>query len=294
MKTILSAGSRAGSCVALSAAILVAVASFLGGCQPQPQTDEALNERVVALEKSLAEVSQKLDENQKILMTQLGHVKVAQQSMIRRGLLVSPELMEKPIGIGEQTTVRVGGAPSLGPTNAAVEVVEYGEFQCPFCMKADSFLADVVEEFPGQVRVAFKHYPIARHKMSVNAGRAAWAAQQQGKFWEMHDALFSARGKLDEDVIRAHAEAVGLDMEKFEEDYNSHAATRAVYDDRREAKANGVKGTPSFYVNGKFMGGQPEGVRKGIRNALRDQEKAAQAREAAKAKAAQLKAAAGS
>lgn len=264
--------------------MLAAVSSFLFGCtsqQPQePQTDAALEQKVSNLERSLAEIRKELQTNQAQLLTNLRQVKGAQQTMIRRGILIDPGSMERPMKVGEQTGVRIGEAPTLGPDTATVEIVEFGEFQCPFCMKSSSFLRELVEEYPGQVRVAFKHYPISRHKMSADAAKAAWAAQQQGKFWEMHDLLFSSRGKLDDDVIRGHAEAIGLDMDKFDEDSGSYLATKLVFDDRREAKLAKLKGTPSFYVNGRFAGGNLGDVRKVVQKAVESQAAALKKHEA--------------
>lgn len=249
------------------AALVLGVAWVLVGCQPAPQNDE-LNAKVAALETSLSEVVTNMAADQKALLREFQKVKATQMTMIRRGALIAPELMEKQVNIGEQTDVSVAGAPVLGDLLSPVEVVEFGEFQCPYCMKHSDFLATIVEQHPGRVRAAFRHFPIGRHKMAVPAARAAWAAQQQGKFWEMHDALFAARGKFTPESIREIAEGLGLDMELYDLHVASYASERAVYADRKDGKRLGVKGTPAYYVNGKYFGGEPEAVIRAIDNAL--------------------------
>ena len=135
-------------------------------------------------------------------------------------------------------------------------------------MKYASALRDLTEQYPGKVRVGFKHYPLNKHEMALHAAKASWAAQQQGKFWEMHDALFGARGQLDPLIIRAQAQAIGLDMAQFDEDLASPLAAKAVFTDRRAGKKAGTKGTPSFYVNGRFYGGSLGAVEKAIKGQL--------------------------
>lgn len=240
----------------------------LMGCQGTPSQDESLNERLAALDQAVADLKTQIAQNQKEIIKQFRGVKGGQQTMIRRGVVINPKSAPKIVTRGDKTDIRIGRAPSLGDPSAPVEVVEFAEFQCPYCMKHAGILQELTEEYPGKVRTGFRHYPLTRHKQAVNAGRAAWAAQRQGKFWEMHDALFSSRGKLDMDVIRGHAEAIGLDMDEFNSDFESSDALDAVFADRKAGRSAGVKGTPTFYVNGILVGNDPNQVRRVIEKEL--------------------------
>lgn len=258
MSKFLSAGTRA---IAVGLTTLVVL-----GCQPQQ--DQELNQKVAALETAVAELKSDIFKNQKTILKEFKKTRGDHQTMIRRGVVIAPQLAEAPMRVGQQKDVSLGTAPSLGPVEATIEVVEFGEFQCPYCMRHEKALAELVEEYPGKVRAGFKHYPMAKHAMALPAARASWAAQQQDKFWEMHDLLFADRGKLDEAVILGHAKALGLDMEKFQADFEGEESHTQVFKDRRAGKAAGVKGTPTYFVNGKFAGADPDTVRAVINKQL--------------------------
>ncbi len=250
----------------VSVGVVVLTAGVLVGCQPQ--RDEALDERLAALDKTVAELRTEIHANQARILKEFRGVKGGQQTMIRRGIVVVPDSQKKPILVGDNTHLPMGDAPTLGDPGAPVEVIEFAEFQCPFCMKHQTLLRDLVEEYPGKVRSGFKHFPLSKHKQAVYAGKAAWAAGRQDKFWEMHDLLFSARGKLNADAIDGYAEELGLDMDAFKADVASGNATQAVFTDRKAGHRSGVKGTPSFYVNGRYFGNDPAAVREAIEAAL--------------------------
>jgi protein-disulfide isomerase len=143
-------------------------------------------------------------------------------------------------------------APRKGPDVAAVTVVEFADFQCPFC-KANAGLSDqLLKEFPNDVRFAFKHFPLGKHAQAQDAARAAWAAQQQGKFWEMHDMIYASDlQQLSPEVLSGFAEKLGLDMDKYRVDLDSTSAAMAVSVDKMLGKSFKVGGTPTYYVNGK-------------------------------------------
>lgn len=154
-------------------------------------------------------------------------------------------------------------APRKGPPVAAVTVVEFADFQCPFC-KANAGLSDqLLREFPNDVQFAFKHFPLGKHRQAQAAARASWAAHQQGKFWEMHDAIYASDPQaLSPEVLRGFAEQIGLDMAKYDADLASPAAAQAVGMDKMLAKSFKVGGTPTYYVNGKrVQGASPADVR---------------------------------
>lgn len=146
------------------------------------------------------------------------------------------------------------GRPSLGPDDALVTVVEFSDFQCPFCSK----LAPIIHDLPGRhdgVRVEFRQLPLPMHEQARPAAIASLAAHRQGKFWEMHDALFEADGKLDDDAIMEMADDIGLDLDQFQHDLNDEAVAAMVDEDMALARQLGVSGTPSSFVNGMFLSG---------------------------------------
>ena len=148
-----------------------------------------------------------------------------------------------------------GDEPQIGPDDALVTVVEYSDFQCPFCAKVTSPLKDAMEAFEGDVRLIFKHYPLPGHTLAPAAARASWAAHQQGKFWEMHDLLFANQKALDDKSLQDYAKQLGLDVAKFDADRNSDAAAAAVDSDYGSGGKAGATGTPYFLVNGRPYSG---------------------------------------
>ena len=136
--------------------------------------------------------------------------------------------------------------------SGAVELLEYGDFQCPYCRDAVRSIERVLARLDGRVRFVYRHFPVtARHPRAQAAAEAAEAAAAQGRFWEMHDALFAADPKAleDDDVVRL-AREIGLDVARFEEELRSGAHAAAVAEDRSAGEAAGVQGTPAFFVGG--------------------------------------------
>ncbi len=150
----------------------------------------------------------------------------------------------------------VDGSPRRGAEGASITIVEFSDFECPFCAKASEALARTVLEYPEQVALVFKNFPLSIHPTSEMAARAGFAAAKQGKFWEMHDTLFSAQGSpLDRERILTMAIGLGMDTAAFEKDMGSPEATAALQADRRLGEQLGVDGTPTLYVNGRKLAG---------------------------------------
>jgi protein-disulfide isomerase len=155
---------------------------------------------------------------------------------------------------GERYDVELrGDEPVKGPDDALVTIVEFTDFQCPFCAKADRLLDDVLDSYDDDVRLIYKHYPLTFHARAMPAARAAWAAHQQGKFWEMHDWLYDQKGDLS--GVQDQVEALGLDWDRFTRDMASEAAAKEIDDDFLAGGLVGVTGTPAFVVNGRFYRG---------------------------------------
>ena len=146
-----------------------------------------------------------------------------------------------------------GDEPQLGPDDALVTIIEFADYQCPYCAKAAGPLKAIVKKYDGDVRVIYKHFPLPMHRQATPAAKAGWAAHQQGQFWPMHEHLFATKGSLD--AAMKKAQELGLDVDKFAADLESEAAAEAVDDDMKSGSMLGVRGTPAFVVNGHMYSG---------------------------------------
>lgn len=145
-------------------------------------------------------------------------------------------------------------SPWRGAKDAPVVIVEWADFECPFCGAASPILDKLLLQFPDSVRLVFKNYPLSAHEHSEIAARAAVAAGKQGKFWEMHDALFAnQQGGLDRNVIMRLAAENKLDEKKFVADMDSEGVADAVNRDRKQAEKLELRGTPMIYINGRHF-----------------------------------------
>jgi protein-disulfide isomerase len=154
-----------------------------------------------------------------------------------------------------------------GPGRAPVTLVKYSDFQCLHCGRAYSMLKTLLAELPDMFRLVFRHFPLVpEHPHAGVAARAAEAAARQGRFWQMHDALFENQRFLDADALRSYAETLGLDLEQFGRDLNDVAITARVERHIASGRASGVRGTPTLFLNGRPYGDawDLDALRKGI------------------------------
>ncbi|MCP5003148.1 MAG: DsbA family protein, partial [Planctomycetes bacterium] len=140
---------------------------------------------------------------------------------------------------------------SQGPGDALITIVQFSDFQCPSCAKAALLVTQVRETYSGQVRWIFKNYPLPFHKDARLAHKAALAAREQGKFWEMHDILFASQGKIKRLDLLEYAKLSGLDIEKFIATLDSDGLNLIIENDIEEGNALYVRGVPTFIINGK-------------------------------------------
>ena len=153
-----------------------------------------------------------------------------------------PEPLTPPLGPDDHVD---------GPSDAPLELVMYGDFQCPFCTAAQPILARVRSRLDGRLRFAFRHYPLRTiHPDAERAAEAAEAAAAQDAFWAMHDALYGQRGKLGEDDVVRAAQQIGLDGARIRADLQAGTHAARVQADVASGDAGGVGGTPTFFVNG--------------------------------------------
>lgn len=151
--------------------------------------------------------------------------------------------------------------PARGPENAPITIVEFSEYQCPFCGRVTPTLKALEQKYAGKVRVVFKDFPLPNHLQAPKAAEAAHCAGDQGKYWELHDRLFANQQQLQIADLKKHAAAVGLDQAKFDQclDAGTHAAN--VQADVDLGAEMGVQSTPTLYINGRIVtGAQPAAV----------------------------------
>jgi protein-disulfide isomerase len=151
----------------------------------------------------------------------------------------------------KKVAIDTADAPVRGAPMAKVTIVEFSDFECPYCGRAHPALSTLLSEFDGQVNLVFKNFPLEGHKNSMPAARASVAAQLQGKFWPVADALFEHQRELSTDKIREIAQRAGLDMARFDADVASAAVQQRVDNDKKEGASLGIQGTPSLFVNGR-------------------------------------------
>ena len=147
--------------------------------------------------------------------------------------------------------ISLEGSPSRGPETAPVTIVEFADFECPFCQRIAPELDALWEKRQTAVRFVYKFMPLSMHPHGEASARAAIAAQAQGKFWEMHDKLFTSGDHLDDVDLLKYAAALGLDLDRFRADMQSPATKARLDADRKLGDALQVKGTPTIFINGR-------------------------------------------
>ncbi|MGH7463883.1 MAG: DsbA family protein [Longimicrobiales bacterium] len=145
---------------------------------------------------------------------------------------------------------------AAGPDDAPVTLVEYGDFECPYCGRAHPIVHAIREQLGAELRFVFRHFPMTEvHPHAQHAAEAAEAAAEQGRFWEMHDALFSHQRQLDDDDLIRYGQEIGLDTRRVQAELEAGAYTQRVRDDFRSGVRSGVNGTPTFFLNGHRFDG---------------------------------------
>jgi protein-disulfide isomerase len=151
--------------------------------------------------------------------------------------------------------ISIQQAPVKGPESARVTIVEWSDFQCPFCRRVGPTIEQIRQVYPDDVRFAFMHLPLRSHPKAPAAHAAAEAAHQQGRFWEMHDLIFENQAEMSPEKYVEYAREIGLDVERFQRDVASSEVKSRIDADKNQAASLGVTGTPSFFVNGRFVSG---------------------------------------
>lgn len=161
------------------------------------------------------------------------------------------EPIRVPIPMNEKDSI-------IGAKDAPITIVEFSDFQCPYCARAYKTVKELLKEYEGKIKIVFKHFPLQFHKQARPASLAALCAGEQGKFEAMHDWLFEHRTKLNEDGFKQAAEELGLDMEKFNACFSQKTYDDFINKTMEEAQKMGVSATPTFFINGRMLqGAQP-------------------------------------
>jgi protein-disulfide isomerase len=160
--------------------------------------------------------------------------------------------MSRSTGSTGTLTIPVGPRDHVqGPANAPITLVEYGDFQCPYCRQAYPIVKQVQEQLGGRLRFAFRNFPLTRiHPQAEHAAEAAEAAAAQGAFWQMHDRLFERQFALEDENLVEYATELGLDGDRLAGELAAGTHRDRVRDDFMSGVKSGVNGTPTFYING--------------------------------------------
>jgi Protein-disulfide isomerase len=143
-----------------------------------------------------------------------------------------------------------------GSLSAPVVLIMYGDYECSYCGNAYYILRDLKKELKDKLTIVFRNYPIVElHRHAMHAALAAETADQLGKFWEMHDILYENQQHLHDDSLVQYAKEIGLDEKKFEENFGNEASVRKVNEDISSGNRFGVRGTPTFFINGQYYSG---------------------------------------
>ncbi|NES81996.1 MAG: thioredoxin domain-containing protein [Moorea sp. SIO2B7] len=170
-----------------------------------------------------------------------------QEEIQQRRQAFLQQMFTKPVSV-------IGNSPTTGATDNKIVLVEFSDFQCPFCAQAHQTVKEFIDKHGDKVTFTYKNLPlISIHPQALPAAKAAWAAFQQGKFWEYEDALFQQQDKLGEQLYIAIAEILDLDLEQFNRDRNSQVATAAIAEDLNLAQTLAINGTPFFLLNDQIL-----------------------------------------
>jgi protein-disulfide isomerase len=223
----------------LSASFLMPAPAFAQS-KPKPKVDPALEQQVLeVLRKNpevIYQVLKKFGEEQRA--EQERKVKAEQVAAIQK-LFQDPKTL-------------IAASPTIGSTSNKILLVEFSDFQCPYCSKSQEILKQFMAKHKDKVTLVFKNFPLTQvHPEALPAARAAWAAQQQGKFWEYHDELFANQAKLSNNFYLDTAKKLKLNLAKFQSDYA--IADTAILNDFKLGRAVDVQGTPTLILNGMVV-----------------------------------------
>ena len=160
------------------------------------------------------------------------------------------EAANQPLAPELAAKIAQGKVPAFGPADAKVTVVEFSDFQCPYCSRAATVVDQIKEKYGTRVRFVFRQFPLPMHENARGAAEAALAANAQGKFWEFHDKMFQNQSKLSRDSLEGFAKEAGLDVAAFKKALDSKTYAADVDSDMKLGESVAVNGTPTMFING--------------------------------------------
>jgi protein-disulfide isomerase len=185
----------------------------------------------------------------------------AQRDEQDRAALLDQLRKDQPLTVmltAPRVEVKSAGHPELGPASAPVTIIEFSDFQCPFCSRAEPTLKQVHQKYGDKIRIVYLDFPLSIHNHAIDAASAGRCAGEQGKFWEFHDAMFANQSKLAPADLKAEAQKLALDTPKFNDCLDKGKYKSAIESDMAQGRDLGVDGTPAFFINGRPMtGAQP-------------------------------------
>jgi protein-disulfide isomerase len=190
-----------------------------------------------------------MEQTQKDILAKLDAIEKNQKDMLK----VFNKGKRPQIDFNKVHKIPLASSKIRGNPAAPVTVVEFSDFQCPYCSKLQPTLKEVLKAYPNDVKLIYKDFPLSFHKQAKNAAKAAHAAGEQGKYWEMHDLIFEKYNKLTDALFTEFAGKLQLDMTKFAADYKSNKYDKQIQEDINLGRRVGVSGTPTLFMNGKRM-----------------------------------------
>jgi protein-disulfide isomerase len=211
-------------------AVLVALSLALGACVTRGEVEE--------LKSNQKKILDKLDA--------LSRSGVAQHAAPQRPRGPDP---------AKVYSFPIDNSPVKGPADAWVTIVESSDFQCPFCKRVTDTLKEIEQKYGNEVRLVYKFNPLPFHSRAMPAAMAAACANEQGKFWKMHDLLFANQTKLDDASLESYAKQAGVDLKRWKTCYTTNKMKGEIDADMAKAAQLGARGTPAFFINGRFLSG---------------------------------------
>jgi protein-disulfide isomerase len=184
-----------------------------------------------------------------------------QQDAQRRDQVIARLKAEQKVNVmlvEPRFSVASGGHPSAGGKDAPITIVEFSDFQCPFCRGAENSIKAVREKYGDRIRLIYMDFPLGMHAHAMEAARAGRCAAAQDKFWQFHDAMFADQSKLAATDLKATAQKLGLDAKQFDTCFDQAKPDSGIRQDMAQGQSLGVTGTPTFFINGReLIGAQP-------------------------------------
>jgi protein-disulfide isomerase len=252
--------------------LMLTVPLLMAGCVDKNKVDSieqtqkdilAKLSQIEAAQKNAPQVSQPAapvvdsgsEQIQKLILARLDRIEENQKNMAKA--IQQPAAPQRPaVDFNKVYNIPVGSSPVKGKKDARVTVVVFSDYQCPYCSKLEPTLNQVSAAYPKDVKMVFKDFPLSFHQHAKSAAKAARAAGEQGKFWEMHDLVFENNTRLGDDLYKELAGKLQLNEAKFLADYNSNKYDALIQQDILLGQNSGVGGTPTLFMNGKRMQGR--------------------------------------